>query len=55
MIRTYVGQNNDGGCHVDVGWRGAAVNLSDLAAMGAFPIGITVALGITDNKKNNSN
>ena len=34
----------------DVGWRGAAVNLSDLAAMGAFPIGITVALGITDNK-----
>jgi thiamine-monophosphate kinase len=26
------------------------VNLSDLAAMGAFPIGITVALGITDNK-----
>ncbi|SKB11634.1 Thiamine-monophosphate kinase [Planktothrix sp. PCC 11201] len=34
----------------DVGWRGAAVNLSDLAAMGAFPLGITVALGITGNK-----
>lgn len=31
----------------DVGWRAAAANLSDLAAMGAFPIGITIALGIT--------
>ncbi|MBE9174422.1 thiamine-phosphate kinase [Synechocystis salina LEGE 06155] len=30
----------------DVGWRGAAANLSDLAAMGATPIGITVALGL---------
>ncbi|MDJ0553632.1 MAG: thiamine-phosphate kinase [Microcoleaceae cyanobacterium MO_207.B10] len=30
----------------DVGWRAAAANLSDVAAMGAFPIGITVALGI---------
>ncbi|VXD21075.1 Thiamine-monophosphate kinase [Planktothrix serta PCC 8927] len=35
---------------IDVGWRSAAVNLSDLAAMGAFPIGITVALGITGDK-----
>lgn len=34
----------------DVGWRCAAVNLSDLAAMGAFPFGITVALGITENQ-----
>lgn len=34
----------------DVGWRCAAVNLSDLAAMGAFPLGITVALGITENQ-----
>ncbi|MGB3514222.1 MAG: thiamine-phosphate kinase [Microcoleaceae cyanobacterium] len=30
----------------DVGWRAAAANLSDLAAMGAFPIGITIALGL---------
>lgn len=30
----------------DVGWRGAAANLSDLAAMGATPTGITVALGL---------
>jgi len=30
----------------DVGWRGAAVNLSDLAAMGAKPFGITIALGL---------
>ncbi len=29
-----------------VGWRAAAANLSDLAAMGADPIGITVALGL---------
>ncbi|HAO10758.1 MAG TPA: thiamine-phosphate kinase [Planktothrix sp. UBA8407] len=35
---------------IDVGWRCAAVNLSDLAAMGALPLGITVALGITGNK-----
>jgi thiamine-monophosphate kinase len=31
----------------DVGWRAAAVNLSDLAAMAASPIGITVGLGVT--------
>ncbi|MEM1393071.1 MAG: thiamine-phosphate kinase [Cyanobacteria bacterium P01_H01_bin.150] len=31
----------------DVGWRSAAANLSDLAAMGALPIGITIALGLT--------
>jgi thiamine-monophosphate kinase len=30
----------------DVGWRGAAANLSDLAAMGARPLGITVSLGL---------
>jgi thiamine-monophosphate kinase len=31
---------------VDVGWRAAAANLSDLAAMGASPLGITVALSL---------
>ncbi|MBW4621644.1 MAG: thiamine-phosphate kinase [Cyanosarcina radialis HA8281-LM2] len=31
---------------VDAGWRAAAANLSDLAAMGASPIGITVALSL---------
>ncbi|NJK38528.1 MAG: thiamine-phosphate kinase [Oscillatoriales cyanobacterium RM2_1_1] len=30
----------------DVGWRAAAANLSDLAAMGATPRGITIALGL---------
>jgi len=30
----------------DAGWRAVAANLSDLAAMGAAPIGITVGLGI---------
>ncbi|MEM9274800.1 MAG: thiamine-phosphate kinase [Cyanobacteria bacterium P01_F01_bin.143] len=30
----------------DVGWRGAAANLSDLAAMGAAPVGITVGLSL---------
>lgn len=30
----------------DVGWRAAAVNLSDLAAMGATPLGLTVGLGV---------
>jgi len=30
----------------DVGWRAAAANLSDLAAMGATPVGITVGLGL---------
>ena len=30
----------------DVGWRAAAANLSDLAAMGALPLGITVGLGL---------
>lgn len=30
----------------DVGWRAAAANLSDLAAMGASPLGITVGLTI---------
>ncbi|NEP56726.1 MAG: thiamine-phosphate kinase [Symploca sp. SIO2G7] len=31
----------------DVGWRAAAANLSDLAAMGASPLGITVGLSIS--------
>jgi thiamine-monophosphate kinase len=31
----------------DVGWRAAAANLSDLAAMGAEPLGITVGLALT--------
>ncbi|WP_404784256.1 thiamine-phosphate kinase [Altericista sp. CCNU0014] len=30
----------------DAGWRAAAANLSDLAAMGADPLGITVSLGL---------
>ncbi|MBO0349836.1 thiamine-phosphate kinase [Phormidium pseudopriestleyi FRX01] len=30
----------------DVGWRAAAANLSDLAAMGATPLAITVSLGL---------
>ena len=30
----------------DVGWRSAAANLSDLAAMGASPVGITVGLSL---------
>ncbi len=30
----------------EVGWRGAAANLSDLAAMGASPVGITVGLSL---------
>ncbi|MBH8560632.1 thiamine-phosphate kinase [Nostoc sp. CENA67] len=30
----------------DTGWRAAAANLSDLAAMGATPLGITVGLGL---------
>ncbi|MBV6621758.1 MAG: thiamine-phosphate kinase [Rivularia sp. (in: Bacteria)] len=30
----------------DVGWRSAAANLSDLAAMGASPLGITVGLAL---------
>ena len=30
-----------------VGWRAAAANLSDLAAMGANPVGITVGLSLT--------
>ncbi|MEM1368168.1 MAG: thiamine-phosphate kinase [Cyanobacteria bacterium P01_H01_bin.15] len=32
----------------DVGWRAAAANLSDLAAMGATPIGITVGLALPE-------
>ncbi|NJK60693.1 MAG: hypothetical protein HC918_11235 [Oscillatoriales cyanobacterium SM2_1_8] len=31
---------------VDVGWRAAAANLSDLAAMGATPLGAVVALAV---------
>lgn len=33
----------------DVGWQAAAANLSDLAAMGAYPLGITVGLGLPGN------
>ena len=33
----------------DVGWRAAAANLSDLAAMGATPLGITVGLSVPGN------
>jgi thiamine-monophosphate kinase len=31
----------------DAGWRAAAANLSDLAAMGATPLGVTVAIAVT--------
>ncbi|NJK41054.1 MAG: thiamine-phosphate kinase [Acaryochloridaceae cyanobacterium SU_2_1] len=30
----------------DIGWRSAAANLSDLAAMGASPLGLTLSLGL---------
>lgn len=33
----------------DVGWRATAANLSDLAAMGASPLGITVGLTLAGN------
>jgi thiamine-monophosphate kinase len=33
----------------DVGWRAVAANLSDLAAMGATPVGITVGLALPGN------
>jgi thiamine-monophosphate kinase len=35
----------------DVGWRATAANLSDLAAMGATPLGITVGLALPGDKK----
>ncbi|MBE9129785.1 MULTISPECIES: thiamine-phosphate kinase [unclassified Coleofasciculus] len=31
----------------DIGWRATAANLSDLAAMGASPLGITIGLSLT--------
>jgi thiamine-monophosphate kinase len=34
---------------INAGWRAAAANLSDLAAMGAKPLGITVGLGLPPN------
>ena len=34
----------------DVGWRATAANLSDLAAMGATPLGITVGLSLPGEK-----
>lgn len=34
----------------DVGWRAAAANLSDLAAMGAMPLGLTVGLGLPGDR-----
>ena len=33
-----------------LGWRAAAVNLSDLAAMGARPVGVTIGLGLPDQR-----
>lgn len=33
----------------DAGWRAVAANLSDLAAMGALPLGITVGLGLNSD------
>jgi thiamine-monophosphate kinase len=33
----------------DVGWRSVAANLSDLAAMGATPLGVTVGLSLPPN------
>jgi thiamine-monophosphate kinase len=35
----------------DAGWRAVAANLSDLAAMGASPLGITVGLGLPSKLK----
>ena len=35
----------------DVGWRAVAANLSDLAAMGANPLGITVGLSLPGTQK----
>jgi len=32
----------------DIGWKALAVNLSDLAAMGATPVGVTLALTLPD-------
>lgn len=34
----------------DTGWRAAAANLSDLAAMGATPLGITIGLALPGHK-----
>ena len=34
-----------------VGWRAAAANLSDLAAMGATPLGVTVGLSLPGSVK----
>ncbi len=34
----------------DVGWRATAANLSDLAAMGASPLGITIGLSLPGHK-----
>jgi len=33
----------------DVGWRSATANLSDLAAMGATPLGLTLSLGLPES------
>jgi thiamine-monophosphate kinase len=35
----------------DVGWRATAANLSDLAAMGATPLGITVGLALPGDRQ----
>ncbi|MEM9136779.1 MAG: thiamine-phosphate kinase [Cyanobacteria bacterium P01_F01_bin.42] len=34
-----------------LGWRAAAVNLSDLAAMGAEPVGVTIGLGLPEQTR----
>lgn len=36
---------------VDIGWKAAAANLSDLAAMGATPLGITVGLALPPDQR----
>ena len=35
---------DEAGCGFDLGWKLAATNLSDIAAMGAVPVGLTVSL-----------
>ena len=37
----------------DIGWRSSAANLSDLAAMGALPLGLTVGLSLPPNTEIN--
>ena len=37
----------------DIGWRSSAANLSDIAAMGALPLGLTVGLSLPPNTQVN--